>query len=245
MVLATPSFHSCLGWLELVLISGTDRNTSQIGHMQDGIKTDVQCTMSLLKLLGTQLHPRLQRHCAIHRSLYITIDDRSSWESLTSQVIPLMQQLTDSQGPRRKLTLVAESFGGCLAWRLALAVPDLIANMVVLNSATCFDKSYGGIINLIAASKLLSLFPEQLYQVSLDISHSCLQPENFVRITCMQLQDMHTTVVVLTCVSQDVHGSHYQHKQAASFLASDSFLSRYCSQHCMASKWCCCLQQTG
>ena len=104
--------------------------------------------------------------CAFGRSLYITMDDRSSWDSLTAQVVPLIKQLTREEGPKRRLTLVAESFGGCLAFRLALAVPDLIANMVVVNSATCFDKSYSGIVNLIAASNLLSLFPEQLYQVS-------------------------------------------------------------------------------
>lgn len=103
--------------------------------------------------------------CAFGRSLYITMDDRSSWDSLTAQVVPLIKQLTREEGPKRRLTLVAESFGGCLAFRLALAVPDLIANMVVVNSATCFDKSYSGVVNLIAASNLLSLFPQQLYQV--------------------------------------------------------------------------------
>lgn len=93
------------------------------------------------------------------------MDDRSSWDSLISQIVPLVRQLAQSDGQQQKLTIVAESFGGCLAFRLALAVPELIANMVVVNSATCFNKSYSGIINLIAASNLLSLFPEQLYQV--------------------------------------------------------------------------------
>ncbi len=93
------------------------------------------------------------------------MDDRSSWDSLISQIVPLVRQLAQSNGQQQKLTVVAESFGGCLAFRLALAVPELIANMVVVNSATCFNKSYSGIINLIAASNLLSLFPEQLYQV--------------------------------------------------------------------------------
>ena len=93
------------------------------------------------------------------------MDDRSSWDSLIQQIVPLAKQLAHSEGSQRKLTIVAESFGGCLAFRLALAIPELIANMVVVNSATCFSKSYSGIINLIAASNLLSLFPEQLYQV--------------------------------------------------------------------------------
>lgn len=101
------------------------------------------------------------------------MDDRSSWEGLTAQVIPLMRQLTtQEEEPKRRLTIVAESFGGCLAFRLALAVPDLIANMVVVNSATCFHKSYSGIVNLIAASNLLSLFPEQLYQVQYSVADS-------------------------------------------------------------------------
>ncbi|DBB07863.1 TPA: hypothetical protein ACH3X3_009263 [Trebouxia sp. C0006] len=100
------------------------------------------------------------------RSLYITMDDRSSWDSLISQIIPLVRQLAQSNGQQQKLTVVAESFGGCLAFRLALAVPELITNMVVVNSATSFNKSYSGIINLIAASNLLSLFPEQLYQMA-------------------------------------------------------------------------------
>ena len=103
------------------------------------------------------------------------MDDRSSWESLTAQVIPLMKQLTTrAEGPKRRLTIVAESFGGCLAFRLALAVPDLIQHMVVVNSATCFDKSYSGIVNLIAASNLLSLFPQQLYQVPYSVAQCVL-----------------------------------------------------------------------
>lgn len=99
------------------------------------------------------------------RSVYITMDDRSSWDGLICQIIPLVRRLAQSDGQQRKLTVVAESFGGCLAFRLALAVPELIAHMVVVNSATCFNKSYSGIVNLIAASNLLSLFPEQMFQV--------------------------------------------------------------------------------
>ena len=107
------------------------------------------------------------------------MDDRSSWDSLTNQVIPLVRQLAQAaEGrPQQKMTIVAESFGACLGFRLALAVPELISNMVVVNSATCFSKSYSGIVNLIAASNLLSLFPEQLYQVPacvcMSFAHRC------------------------------------------------------------------------
>ena len=118
------------------------------------------------------------------------MDDRSSWDSLISQIIPLVRQLAQSDGQQRKLTVVAESFGGCLAFRLALAVPQLIANMVVVNSATCFNKSYSGIINLIAASNLLSLFPEQLYQV---FSVACGMRHGRVKLGCRTPPPMHAT----------------------------------------------------
>ena len=92
-------------------------------------------------------------------------DDRSSWDSLTQQVVPLIRDAITASGSQQPVTLVAESFGGCLAFRLALAAPELIANMIVVNSATCFDKSYNGVVNLIAATRLLAFFPEQMYQV--------------------------------------------------------------------------------
>lgn len=99
------------------------------------------------------------------RSLYITRDDRSDFDSLTQQLVPLIRQCCATAGPDAKVTVVAESFGGCLAFRLALAAPELIQNMVVVNSATCFSQSFNGFTSLIAATRLLALFPEQLYQV--------------------------------------------------------------------------------
>lgn len=60
--------------------------------------------------------------------------------------------------------IVAESFGGCLALRVARAVPQLIERMVLVNPATSFARSYARIPSLIAATNLLSIFPEQLYQ---------------------------------------------------------------------------------
>jgi pimeloyl-ACP methyl ester carboxylesterase len=60
---------------------------------------------------------------------------------------------------------VAESFGGCLACRLALQAPQLVERLVLVNPATCFGASFGGVSSLIAQTGLLSLFPEQLYEV--------------------------------------------------------------------------------
>lgn len=81
-----------------------------------------------------------------------------------------------------QVTIVAESFGGCLALRLAVSAPQLIARLILVNPATSFARSYARIPSLIAATNLLSIFPEQLYQVRhywnprhWTASHSCLR----------------------------------------------------------------------
>lgn len=64
-----------------------------------------------------------------------------------------------------QVTLTAESFGGCLALRCLAAAPELFERAVLVNPATCFEESYGGVLGLLAKTNLLSIFPEQLYQV--------------------------------------------------------------------------------
>ena len=65
-----------------------------------------------------------------------------------------------------QVTLVAESFGGCLGLRCTAMAPELFERMVLVNPATCFANSYGGLLGLVASTNLLSVFPEQLYQAS-------------------------------------------------------------------------------
>ena len=62
-------------------------------------------------------------------------------------------------------TSAPSQFGGCLALRVALAAPDLVERMVLVNPATCFARSLGGLAGAIAATNLLSLFPAPLYEV--------------------------------------------------------------------------------
>jgi pimeloyl-ACP methyl ester carboxylesterase len=62
---------------------------------------------------------------------------------------------------------VGESFGGCLALRVAAAAPELVARLVLVNPATCFQQSLFGISSLVAATGLLSIFPKPLYEVTL------------------------------------------------------------------------------
>lgn len=72
-----------------------------------------------------------------------------------------------------QVTLTAESFGGCLALRCLAAAPELFERAVLVNPATCFAKSYGGLLNIFAGMNLLSVFPEQLYQVGNADSQAC------------------------------------------------------------------------
>lgn len=64
-----------------------------------------------------------------------------------------------------QVTLVGESFGGCLALRVAAEAPAAVGALVLVNPATCFRKSLAGVSSLIAATNLLSLFPKPLYEV--------------------------------------------------------------------------------
>lgn len=66
-----------------------------------------------------------------------------------------------------QITIVAESFGGCLGLRVAAAAPELVERLVLVNPATSFARALGGLPSVIARTSLLSLFPEPLYQVTL------------------------------------------------------------------------------
>ncbi len=88
-------------------------------------------------------------------------DKSSSFFSL--QQLPV-SKLTDSV--IWQVTLTAESFGGCLALRCMSAAPELFERAVLVNPATCFAKSYGGLLGIFAGLNLLSVFPEQLYKAS-------------------------------------------------------------------------------
>jgi pimeloyl-ACP methyl ester carboxylesterase len=72
------------------------------------------------------------------------------------------------------VTLVGESFGGCLALRVAAAAPQLVARLVLVNPATCFGQSLFGVSSLIAATGLLSIFPKPLYEVQ-PCAEMCMQ----------------------------------------------------------------------
>ncbi len=71
----------------------------------------------------------------------------------------LLQQLLPATG-RGSVTLVGESFGGCLALRVARAAPALVSELVLVNPATSFNQSLNGLSSFISATNLLGLFPQ-------------------------------------------------------------------------------------
>ena len=62
------------------------------------------------------------------RCVFIPSDDRSSWQQLVDKIMPLMEQEAGS----RHVTVLGESFGGCLAIRLAQAAPHLVSRLVLV-----------------------------------------------------------------------------------------------------------------
>jgi pimeloyl-ACP methyl ester carboxylesterase len=70
-------------------------------------------------------------------------------------------------GPHNvQVTIVAESFGGCLALRLTAAAPQLVKALVLVNPATCYNQSLSGLSSFVSATNLLGLFPQDLYNTA-------------------------------------------------------------------------------
>jgi pimeloyl-ACP methyl ester carboxylesterase len=71
------------------------------------------------------------------RCLAIPRDDLTSWDELTASVLKLIYaELKDR--PQRAVYLCGESFGGCLAQKVAIAAPQLFKRIILLNPASSF-----------------------------------------------------------------------------------------------------------
>ncbi|GAQ85441.1 hypothetical protein KFL_002350160 [Klebsormidium nitens] len=143
------------------------------------------------------------------RCVYIPSNDRSTWGELVDSLVPLIEQaatlavsdLTSAASlapllqyahgakdkdvdeapplPTRHVTLLAESFGTCLALRVAARAPSLISRLVLLNPATNFDKN-NWLVSLAAATGLLAAFPGPLYSFAQDVMLPLLVKRNRV-----------------------------------------------------------------
>lgn len=111
------------------------------------------------KLLSLQLS-RLSKAFDI-RCLSIPNNDLSSWEELSERTIKLIK-IEQQAAPKRPVYICGESFGGCLALKIASITPELLDKLILINSATSFSQQplvkYG--------SYLTQYLPRNLYKLS-------------------------------------------------------------------------------
>jgi len=95
------------------------------------------------------------------RCLAIPPDDLTDWEGLTEQVVDLIQGELQTT-PRPAIYLCGESFGGCLALKVALRAPQLFERIILVNPASSFNQrpwiGWG--------TSLAKWLPQSLYQYS-------------------------------------------------------------------------------
>lgn len=66
-------------------------------------------------------------------------NDLESWDDLAESLIELIQAEV-SKKPQRSVYLCGESFGGCLAVKVALKSPQLFHRIILVNPATSFNR---------------------------------------------------------------------------------------------------------
>lgn len=96
------------------------------------------------------------------RCLAIPPDDLTDWDELTEKVVRLVEAEQLNRPAGQPIYLCGESFGGCLALKVALHSPHLFRRIVLVNSASSFHRRpwmlWGG--------QFLQWFPDFLYQLS-------------------------------------------------------------------------------
>ncbi|MDJ0897500.1 MAG: alpha/beta hydrolase [Xenococcus sp. MO_188.B8] len=111
------------------------------------------------QLLKTQLKG-LERLFDV-RCLSIPADDLSDWSGLVEQTADLIQA-EQQLGGSRPVYICGESFGGCLALKLAAYSNELFDRMILINSASCFSRQ----LIMGWGSNIVQWLPEPFYQVS-------------------------------------------------------------------------------
>lgn len=113
---------------------------------------------------GKLLHRQVKKLSQFFKvcCLSFSQDDCSSWNTLVAQTISLIQKELDHHPKFSSVYLCGESFGGCLAIKLALKSPELIKKMILINPASSFTRlpllSWG--------SELIQWVPDVLHQTS-------------------------------------------------------------------------------
>lgn len=73
------------------------------------------------------------------RALVIPPDDLNNWDDLAALVVSLIEEEL-KRGAFRSVYLCGESFGGCLAIKVALKAPHLFSRIILINPATSFNQ---------------------------------------------------------------------------------------------------------
>lgn len=71
------------------------------------------------------------------RCLAIPREDLTNWDVLTNHVLNLIHAEIE-KSPERSVYLCGESFGGCLAQKVAVAAPQLFKRIILINPASSF-----------------------------------------------------------------------------------------------------------
>jgi len=96
------------------------------------------------------------------RCLAIPPDDQTPWDELMTQVLDLIKAEMAHRPAERPVYLCGESFGGCLALKVATQAPELFDRIILINPASSFDRRpwmlWGG--------QIIQWFPNFLYEWS-------------------------------------------------------------------------------
>jgi pimeloyl-ACP methyl ester carboxylesterase len=94
------------------------------------------------------------------RCLAIPRQDLTRWEVLTNNVVDLIYTELE-KNPQRPIYLCGESFGGCLAMKVAIQAPQLFKRIILINPASSFQLRPW----LNWASQLTYLVHSRLYEI--------------------------------------------------------------------------------
>jgi pimeloyl-ACP methyl ester carboxylesterase len=112
------------------------------------------------ELLRSQMNKGLSDAFNI-QCLRMPAHDLSSWDQLTEKVVGLLRSQFRRNRPQT-IYLCGESFGGCLALKIALNAPELFDRLIVVNPASCFM----GRAWLHFGSQLTGWLPPPIYALS-------------------------------------------------------------------------------
>lgn len=87
-------------------------------------------------------------------------DDLTNWDALSYQVVALTKAELE-KAPRPSVYLCGESFGGCVALKVALRTPQLFNRIVLINPASSFHR----VPWLVLGSLLFSWMPRLFYEI--------------------------------------------------------------------------------